>query len=182
MAERRPLLRDVATRAGVSLKTASRVLNGEPHVSPGTAGRVRDAITELGYVPDPVARQLRAGGAAAAGAGEGCAGRSVTPRGFAVYDELADHNGSTVRVQKSSLATGDCAWIFASHPAGRLRTDIRERLERAGFTTQVHLDELAAFLTPSPHLDVEQAIRVRDALGAFIGEHGGERRDGEAAS
>ena len=33
----RPTLADVARLAGVSLKTASRVLNGEPHVAAATA-------------------------------------------------------------------------------------------------------------------------------------------------
>lgn len=33
------------------------------------------------------------------------------------------------------------------------------------------LAELAAFLEPSPHLNVGQAIAVRDALDAFIREH-----------
>lgn len=62
MADRRPLLRDVAREAGVSLKTASRVLNGDGTVSPERAERVRRAIAALGYVPSAVARQLRMGG------------------------------------------------------------------------------------------------------------------------
>lgn len=53
-------IRDVAERAGVSIGTASRVLNGHPAV--GAAGRaaVRDAIRELNYVPNAAARALRA--------------------------------------------------------------------------------------------------------------------------
>lgn len=103
--------------------------------------------------------------------------RPVTPRGFAVYAELTDKYGSSVRVQKSSLATDDCAWIFASHPAPKLRHEWRERLAAAGFATDVQLDELAAFLAPSPHLDLDQARQVRDALDAFIREHE-EAREG----
>ena len=97
--------------------------------------------------------------------------RSVTPRGFAIYGELADKYGSKVRVQKSSLATDDYVWIFASHERPKLSPDQVELLAAAGFGTPVRLDELAAMLTPSPHLDVEQAIRVRDALDAFIAGH-----------
>ncbi|WP_136192599.1 LacI family DNA-binding transcriptional regulator [Actinomyces procaprae] len=46
----RPLLADVAARAGVSLATASKVANGRPEVSPATRARVEAAIRELGYV------------------------------------------------------------------------------------------------------------------------------------
>lgn len=57
---RRPTMRDVATRAGVSLKSVSRVVNAEEHVSADLAARVRRAITELGYRPDRRARDLAA--------------------------------------------------------------------------------------------------------------------------
>jgi LacI family transcriptional regulator len=56
---RRPTLRDVAARAGVSFKTVSRVVNEEPGVSSALAGRVREAIDELGFRPNVGARVLR---------------------------------------------------------------------------------------------------------------------------
>jgi LacI family transcriptional regulator len=56
---RRPTLRDVAARAGVSFKTVSRVVNEEPGVSSALAGRVRQAIDELGFRPNVGARVLR---------------------------------------------------------------------------------------------------------------------------
>ncbi|MDQ4421539.1 LacI family DNA-binding transcriptional regulator [Sphingobium sp. DEHP117] len=49
---------DVARRAGVSLKSVSRVINKEPHVSPKLLAKVSAAISELNYVPDPAARSL----------------------------------------------------------------------------------------------------------------------------
>src|SRR5215207_5468993 len=52
-------MRDVGERAGVSFKTVSRVVNGEPGVSPAVAARVRDAIVELGYRRDLGASTLR---------------------------------------------------------------------------------------------------------------------------
>jgi hypothetical protein len=57
----RPTMIDVAERADVSLKTVSRVVNGEPHVSLAKTARVLDAIEALGFRPNELARQLRTG-------------------------------------------------------------------------------------------------------------------------
>lgn len=56
---RRTTIRDVAERAQVSLKTVSRVINDEAGVQARTLERVRQAIAELDYRPDPSARSLR---------------------------------------------------------------------------------------------------------------------------
>jgi DNA-binding LacI/PurR family transcriptional regulator len=53
-----PTIRDVAHRAGVGIGTVSRVLNNSPLVTPETRQRVLDAIAELGFRPNSVARQL----------------------------------------------------------------------------------------------------------------------------
>ena len=50
---------DVAEKAGVSLKTVSRVLNNEPHVQDKLRQRVLDTVEALGYVPSMSARSLR---------------------------------------------------------------------------------------------------------------------------
>lgn len=54
-------MKDVATLAGVSFKTVSRVVNGESGVSTSLAERVETAIDELGYRPNDGARTLRSG-------------------------------------------------------------------------------------------------------------------------
>jgi DNA-binding LacI/PurR family transcriptional regulator len=54
----RPTLERVASRAGVSRATASRVVNGSEKVTPEIRDAVRRAIAELGYVPNPAARSL----------------------------------------------------------------------------------------------------------------------------
>jgi LacI family transcriptional regulator, galactose operon repressor len=51
-------IRDVASLAGVSPMTVSRVVNGSPRVRADTRERVLDAITQLGYVPNSLARGL----------------------------------------------------------------------------------------------------------------------------
>lgn len=55
----RVTIRDVAKKAGVSINTASRALNGKPDVSKETRSSVLAAAQALGYVPDGVAQGLR---------------------------------------------------------------------------------------------------------------------------
>jgi LacI family transcriptional regulator len=57
----KPTIHDVARLAGVSIKTVSRVTNGDSYVAADTANRVRQAIEELGYLANPIARSLRIG-------------------------------------------------------------------------------------------------------------------------
>lgn len=54
-------LKDVAARAGVSIKTVSNVVNNYQHVTPAMRERVQQAIDELGYRPNLTARHLRQG-------------------------------------------------------------------------------------------------------------------------
>lgn len=51
-------IKDVAQRAGVSITTVSRVLNGEKYVKDDLKLRVNQAIDELGYAPSQIARSL----------------------------------------------------------------------------------------------------------------------------
>ena len=57
----RPTMRDVARQAGVSLKTVSRVVNGEEGVRPDTTEKVNAAISSLGFRRNDIARALRGG-------------------------------------------------------------------------------------------------------------------------
>lgn len=54
----RPTLEAVAARAGVSRATVSRVVNGGDGVREPLVARVRQAVDELGYVPNQAARSL----------------------------------------------------------------------------------------------------------------------------
>lgn len=65
-ARTRPTLAQVAAHAGVSLKTASRVINGEYGVAAATAERVQAAARELGFRPNRLARALASRQTAAA--------------------------------------------------------------------------------------------------------------------
>jgi DNA-binding LacI/PurR family transcriptional regulator len=54
-------LKDVARRAGVSVRTVSNVVNDYPYVTPEMRERVKAAIEELNYQPNLSARYLRRG-------------------------------------------------------------------------------------------------------------------------
>jgi LacI family transcriptional regulator len=54
----RPTIRTVAAKAGVSVATVSRFLNGNARINAETEARVRKAIEDLGYVPNASAREL----------------------------------------------------------------------------------------------------------------------------
>jgi LacI family transcriptional regulator len=58
---RTPSVKDVAAVAGVSLGTVSNVMNRPEMVAASTKERVERAMTELGFVRNESARQLRAG-------------------------------------------------------------------------------------------------------------------------
>ena len=60
MTSKRVTHKDVAERAGVSVATVSYVLNNGPRpVAPETRVKVEEAIAELGYYPNELARSLR---------------------------------------------------------------------------------------------------------------------------
>ncbi|MEM8730698.1 MAG: LacI family DNA-binding transcriptional regulator [Pseudomonadota bacterium] len=54
-------MRDVAARAGVSVATASRVLNAPDKVAQDTRRRVESAISELRFIPSAAARAINRG-------------------------------------------------------------------------------------------------------------------------
>ncbi|MGW8249062.1 MAG: LacI family DNA-binding transcriptional regulator, partial [Anaerolineales bacterium] len=54
----RSTIKEVATAAGVSTQTVSRVINNRPDVSPNTRKRVQEIIDQLGYQPSALARSL----------------------------------------------------------------------------------------------------------------------------
>ncbi|MBO4260425.1 LacI family DNA-binding transcriptional regulator, partial [Streptomyces griseorubiginosus] len=54
-------LRDVAALAGVSSRTVSNVVNGYAPVAESTRARVQQAVDELGYRPNVLARNLASG-------------------------------------------------------------------------------------------------------------------------
>lgn len=94
-------LSDVATLAGVSIKTVSNVIHDYPHIRPETKQRVLDAITQLNYRPNLNARNLRSGRT-------GVIGLVVPTLRNPYFSELAeavidaaDRNGVSVLIEQS---------------------------------------------------------------------------------
>lgn len=61
MTKKAVTIRDVARRAGVSVATASRALNGKQVVNAQTRERILTVMEELGFTPSPAARRLSLG-------------------------------------------------------------------------------------------------------------------------
>lgn len=53
-----PTVYEIATRAGVSIATVSRVVNGSARIRPATRARVQEAIDALGFVPNGSAQGM----------------------------------------------------------------------------------------------------------------------------
>jgi len=58
---KQPTIYDISQRAGVSIATVSRVLNGNARVSQKTKAKVLEIVEELGYEPNAFARGLGTG-------------------------------------------------------------------------------------------------------------------------
>ncbi|HVI43027.1 MAG TPA: LacI family DNA-binding transcriptional regulator, partial [Anaerovoracaceae bacterium] len=52
-------IKDIASMTGLSVATISRVMNNHPNVAPETREKVENAISETGYVPNFLGRNLR---------------------------------------------------------------------------------------------------------------------------
>jgi LacI family transcriptional regulator len=98
----RPTMRDVAVRAGVSLKTVSRVINGEPGVAVATAARVGDAIAELGFQRNDLARSLRQGRTSST------LGLVIEDVSNPFYSAIAQAVEAAARERGYMLITGSC--------------------------------------------------------------------------
>jgi LacI family transcriptional regulator len=138
----RKTITDVARKAGVAIKTVSRVLNNEPRVRPATRERVIAAVKALNYYPSLSAR--------------GLAGRRSCLVGL-VYENPSPNyimdvqNGAMARCREERFQ------LIMHHYSGRgldLATDI------GGLVDQTHVDGLV--LTP-PLSSSRELIQALDA-------------------
>jgi LacI family transcriptional regulator len=198
---RRPTLRDVAARAGVSFKTVSRVVNEEPGVSPALCERVRQAVDELGFRPNVGARILRRSDTRTASIGvllddvadpfSATLLRAVqdaaAARGLVVLAASADGDPSRERALVGAFAARDVdglilvpsgddqSYLAPDIAAGTAVVGVARRPRRLDVDTVVATDARGA----------ESGVRHLVAHGhtriAFLGDGGGERLAGYRA-
>lgn len=142
---RRPTLKDVAERAGVSMMSASRTLRGDRGVSATTRDRVLRAADDLGYRRNESARNLRLGG------GSNLVGVIVTHLENPFYARLTLGVQQTIQARGMGVVLGN-----TEEDPDRERELIRNLLERgvdgivvvpASYQHE-HLSETATYGTP----------------------------------
>jgi len=104
-------LTEVAHRAGVSLTTASKAINGQNRVSEATRARVLKAARELSFTPNPMARSLISGRSGTVGLiiVDSLSQRFVVPTMLGAEAALSEINLSMI----TSDARGDLARLRA---------------------------------------------------------------------
>ena len=182
---------DVAARAGVSIKTVSRVMNKEPNVRPAMRDRVLEAAGALGYSPNLSARSLAGSRSFVIAVFVDAAltidhwrsergadylsriqlGATLECRdaGYHLLVELIDHEGPQVRQEVAAL-------LAALKPDGVILTPpscdnavVLELLDKAG-TPYVRVGpERAEGLGPRVHMDDVAAAREMTQHLASLG-------------
>lgn len=109
----------VARRAKVSTATVSRVINGFPGVREATMARVRRAIAETNYVPNPSARSLRAGRTRLFGLIVSDVNNPFFPELIDAFESLASSQGI------------DVIFTHTNYDPERLQRCIRRMIERS---------------------------------------------------
>jgi len=180
-ARRPPTIEQVASRAGVSRGTVSRVINGEQGVSARRAELVRAAIDDLGYVPNRAARALvtnRTGSVALvfAGARDGLLGHEYFARVVrGVHSILSPADLQLVLVIWETAADRDRVerFLLSGHVDGALLLSLAEddalpvMLARAGLEVVV-----GGRVTGAPsavqQLDVDNVDGARQAVEHLV--------------
>jgi LacI family transcriptional regulator len=145
------ILRDVAAVAGVSLRTASRVLNDDPRVAVGTRARVQQAMRDLRYTPDSMARSLRAGTDTAVGM---------------VVESVADPFFSAMVAAVEQSASGKSVLVASTHgDPDRERDVVAQMLSRrvSGLLLAPTTGDHAWLHTTTPLVLVDRAAPGLDA-------------------
>jgi LacI family transcriptional regulator len=136
-------IRDVAARAGVAVKTVSRVLNGHPYVSTDTKARVEEAMKALDFRPSVAARIL-----------SGAKSNQVA----LIYDNHSPY-------YMFQIQTG--CWDFCRENGIRLLAqpvDVADPMvgeQVRGLVTETHVDGI---ILSSPVTDCEPVLRALESM------------------
>lgn len=159
-------INDVADLAGVSIKTVSRVVNQEPNVRESTQARVKKAIAELGYRPNPSARNLASQRARLIGL---------------IYDDPGPYDmnsaGYIIRLQQGTLkACHKANYELLIHPCDcrkkNIGSDIRSLIEQtrpAGIVLAAPLSNMPEIIraiesTSTPFVKLSPGIKKKNGL------------------
>lgn len=166
-------LMEVARRAGVSIASASRALNGES-ASPATVARVTAAARELAYVPDARARGLKRGATGQLAFGVADVGNHVYVEMMrAVEDTVAAEDyrvlissvGSTVETEVALLRS-----LASGYVDGLIISPLRVDDELVAELTRLRVPVVVVGLLPHP--GGFDNVRARSAAGiALAVEH-----------
>ncbi len=182
-------MRDVAALAGVSIKTVSRVVNGEAGVSSDLVDRVEEAARQLHYRPDLTASNLRRGRQTAtlglmlenvanpySGAVHRAIDEAATERGMAVLATSLDEDPVREReVARTMIQRRVDGMVIV--PTGTDQSYLRAEIE-AGLAT-VFVDRPPSFLDADTVLAtnrvgareaVEHLLSVGHQRIAFLGD------------
>jgi len=96
-----PTMKDVALRAGVSIKTVSNVVNGAPHVRDETRERVLAVIERIGYQVNASARNLRKGRKGLVGLVVPWLSRPYFAELASAFMEVAEERGLVVVIEQT---------------------------------------------------------------------------------
>jgi LacI family transcriptional regulator len=183
---RKVTIQDIATQAGVSKATVSRVLNHKPDVDPVTRGRILRIVEELGFVPDIAATGLAAGRSRLIGVLVPSLTWPLIPeimRGVAeivehtsyelvLYSISADtHDWDRSDVIDRILATRLVAGLLAIYP-GQTAQHLR-KLHRQGFP-MVLLDDQEKPPEEIPWVGADQQVGAYEATRHLL-QHGHRR-------
>lgn len=147
-------IRDVARVAGVSVGTASRVLNGRANVDPKLRSAVEEAVAALGYQPSILAQNMKSG-----------VKRTV---GLLITDITVPSLATLVRVAQEDLNREGYSVIIALHSysVGReseLLRFIAGRVDGLIMSTCSESDE--ALINQRAGLKIPLVLRDRDIPG-----------------
>lgn len=131
----------VAKRANVSTATVSRVLNGFPGVREKTVARVRRAIAETNYVPNPNARSLRMGRTRLFGLIVSDVNNPFFPELIDAFEALASAEGIEV------------IFTHTNYDPQRLNSCIRRMIERS-------VDAIAVMTSEVEEESLRQAVKA----------------------
>ena len=136
-------IRDVAARAGVAVKTVSRVLNGHPYVSADTRSRVEEAMKALDFRPSVAARIL-----------SGAKSNQVA----LIYDNHSPYYMFQIQTGCWDFCRANGIRLLAQ-PVDVADPDVGEQVR--GLVTETQVDGI---ILSSPVTDCEPVLRALEAM------------------